>query len=272
MLPGLLLLMVLPSCIMEKRLGKEFLAQAPQFCIQLSPPQNFYKFNHKGETIPGFDSLTGPRQDSALYAGSQFIRYVDDSTFLDKYVNSYIDQLREIGFRVFVGGGADTILQKEPQAYVVNMSQLQLDEYFDPFQDSQQVGDTMFYRTFQLNAVDASSWFELSKYGAYKPVKTVLYSSFTASDAFSGNFVMNNVTMNLKYRYKIDSLKVVDLYELASYSGRRNANYLFDYFMNQYIAYNMPKGMEILGYLHYVPSTKSFVFTDEEKLEVLPGK
>jgi hypothetical protein len=267
-----MLLMVLPSCTIEKKLGRDFLAQAPQFCIQLLPPQNIYKYNHKGETIPGFDSLTGPQQDSALYASSQFIRVVDDSTFLDKYVNSFIDQLREIGFRVFVGGDADTILQKEPQAYMINMSQLQLDEYLDPFEDSQQVGDTIFYKTFELNAVDASSWFELNKLNVYKPVKTVLYSSFTASDAFTGNFIMNNLTMNLKYRYKIDSLKVVDLYELASYSGRRNANYLFDYFMNQYIAYNMPKGMETLGYLHYLPSVKTFIFTDEEKLEVLPSK
>jgi len=273
LLPGLLLLMVFPSCTIEKKLGKDFLKQAPQFCIQLQPPQNIFKYSHKGEIIPGFDSLTGPQQDSALYASSRFIQYVDDSTFLDKYVNSFIDQLREIGFRVFIdGNNVDTILRKEPQAYVLNMSQLQLDEYFDPFEDSQQVGDTIFYKTFELNAVDASSWLELSKYNAFKPVKTVLYSSFTASDAFTGNFVLNNFTQNLKYRYKIDSLRMADLYELASYSGRRNANYFFDYFMNQYIAYNMPKGMEILGYLHYVPSTKTFVFTDDEKLEVLTSR
>ena len=47
------------------------------------------------------------------------------------YINSFIDELREIGFRVFVDGGADTILRKEPQAYVVNMSQIQLDEYLE---------------------------------------------------------------------------------------------------------------------------------------------
>jgi len=65
--------------------------------------------------------------------------------------------------------------------------------------------------------------------------------------------------MNLKYRYKIDSLKINDIYDLASFSGRRNANYLFDYFMNQYISYNMPEGMEILGYLH--------LFTFRENLQ-----
>ena len=152
------------------------------------------------------------------------------------------------------------------------MSQVQLDEYFDPFEDSEQVGDTLFYKTFELNAVDASSWFELNKYNSVKPVKTVLFSSFTASDGFTGNFVMNNFTMNLRYRYKIDSLRMKDIYDLASYSGRRNAEYLFDYFMNQYISFNMPEGMEILGYLHYSPPLKTFNFNDEERFEVLNSK
>ncbi len=257
---------------MERKLGKEFLAQTPQISIEVYTPETLYKFSHKGEKIPGFDSLSVPKQDSALFASSQFIRFVDDSTFLDKYVNTFIDGLREIGFRVFVDSKVDTIFTKQPQAYVVNMSQVQLDEYLQPYDDSEQVGDTEFYKSFELNAVDASSWFELNKYNAVKPIKTVLYSSFTASDGFTGNFIMNNFTMNLHYRYKIDSLKLNDIYDLATYSGRRDANYLFDYFMNQYISYHIPGNVEIMGYLHYSPSAKSFNFTDEEKFEVLNNK
>jgi len=272
LIPGLLFLLSIPSCTIEGKLGKEFLAQTPQICIEVYTPDNLYKFSHKGEKITGFDSLSGPQQDSALYASSRFIRFVDDSAFLDKYVNAFIDGLREIGFRVFVDSKADTALRTYPQAYVVNMSQVQLDEYFDPYQDSESFGDTVYYKSFELNAVDASSWFELNKYNAVKPVKTVLYSTFTASDGFTGNFFMNNFTMNLQYRYKIDSLKMSDIYELASFSGRRDANYLFDYFMNQYISYHMPENMAIMGYMHYSPSVKTFNFTDNEKFEVLKSK
>ena len=87
-------------------------------------------------------------------------------------------------------------------------------------------------------------------------------------DEMKDRFNESLITVN----HKIDSLKVADIYDLASYSGRRNANYIFDYFMNQYIAFNMPKGMDILGYLHYNPATKTFIFTEDEKLEVLPTK
>jgi hypothetical protein len=272
LLSGLLLLLVLQSCTLEKKFGKEFVAQAPKICIDLNVPDYLFKFNHKGELIPGFDSLTSAQQDSALYAYSHFIRYIDDSMFLDNYVNSFIDELRGIGFRVFMDGTVDSILRNEAQAYVVSMSQVQLDEYFQPFEDSQQFGDSVYYKSFDLNAVDASSWFELNKYGVPNPVKTLLYANFTATDGFSGNFSMNNFTMDLKYKYKIDSLKIKDIYDLASFTGRRDANYLFDYFMNQYISYRMPDGMEMLGYLHYTPATRSFNFTDEEKFEVLNSK
>ena len=257
---------------MERKLGRQFMGMTPQISIEVYTPQNLYKFSHKGEKIHGFDSLTGSQQDSALYASSRYIRFVDDSTFLDRYVNSFIDELRGFGFRVFVDSNVDTILRAEQQAYVVNMSQVQLDEYFEPYEDSETVGDTTYYKTFELNAVDASSWFELNKYNAVKPVKTVLYSTFTASDGFSGNFILNNFTMNLQYRYKIDSLKLTDIYDLASFSGRHHANYLLDYFMNQFIALHMPENMEIMGYLHYTPASKSLNFTDEEKFEVLKSK
>lgn len=270
--PGLLLLSLFSSCSIERKLGKEFLTQTPQICIQVFTPESLYKFNHKGEKIAGFDSLSGPQQDSALYAGSRFIRFVNDSAFLDKYVNAFIDELRGFGFRVFVDSNVDTLLRTQSQAYVVNMTQVQLDEYFEPYGDSETVGDTTYYKSFELNAVDASCWFELNKYNAVKPVKTVLYSSFTASDGFTGNFFLNNFTMNLQYRYKIDSLKLNDIYDLASFSGRRHANYLFDYFMNQYISIHMPENMEIMGYMHYTPATKFFNFTDEEMFEVLKSK
>jgi hypothetical protein len=269
LLPAFLLLAFLSSCTVEKKLGKEFLAQAPEINIELIAPDILFKYNHKGEKIRGFDSLTGPQQDSALYANSLFIRNIDDSIFLDRYVNSFIDELRAIGFKVFVDG-MDSLFRITPQSYVVNMAQVQLDEYISPFEDSEPIGDSVFYKTYDLNAVDASSWFEVNKYNAVKPVKTLLYSSFTASDGFTGSFIVDG--LNIRYRYRIDSLKLPDIYDLASFSGRRHAIYLFDYFMNQYIAYNMPEDYDILGYLHYTPSRRSFSFTDEEKFEVLQSK
>ena len=211
------------SCTLERKLGQEFLAKTPEINIELISPGNLFKYNHKGEKISGFDSLTAPQQDSALFADNRFIRNIDDSIFLDRYVNSFIDELRAIGFRVYVDGMVDSLFRIMPQSYVVNMAQVQLDEYILPFEDSEPIGDSVFYKTYDLNAVDAAAWIEVNKYNAVKPVKTVLYSSFTASDGFSGSFIVDG-EMNIRYRYRIDSLEVNDIYDLASFSGRRHAN------------------------------------------------
>ena len=128
------------------------------------------------------------RQDSALFASSFFIQHIDDSIFLENYVNGFIDELRKLDISVYLGEGADSFLIQQPQSYVVDMVQLQLDEYFYPFEDQEYYYDTLYYKTFNLNAVDFSAWFELEKLKSSRKQKTVLYSSHMASDDFAGSF------------------------------------------------------------------------------------
>jgi hypothetical protein len=152
------------------------------------------------------------------------------------------------------------------------MAQVQLDEYRYPLEDSAEFGDSTFFKKFELNAVDVSSLFEISKMNTLKPVKTVLHSKFTATDAFEGRFLLNGFSSNVLYKYKIDSLNIQDIYDLAKYAGRKHANYLFDYFMNQYVAFHLPQGEVMEGYLHYDHVRKFFGITDEERFEIVTSK
>ena len=260
------------SCSPERKLAKQFITVPPTIDLQLFTPQNLFKFNHKGEEIEGFSLLTNTQQDSALSVRSKFVQFIVDSTFIENYINSFIDELRALGFKVYLDNSVDSLLQRQPQSYIVNMSQVQLDEYGFPLEDSEPYGDSILYQSFQLNGVDLSSWFELSKINAKKPKKTVLYSSFTASDGFDGHYVMNGLTLDVKYKYKIDSLKINDIYNLAIYSGKKNAGYLFDYFMNQYIAHTLPEDMEPRSWLHYNRLEKTISPTENEMFEVLDSK
>lgn len=260
------------SCSIEKKLAEGFLKDPPEINIQLITPDIVYKFNHKGEKIPGFDTISETLQDSALYVNSMYIQYVDDSIFLEKYVNNFIDELRNLGFRVYLDSSLDSVLSGKPQSYFLNMSQIQLDEYIYPIEDSEMVYDTVYYKSFSLNSVDVSAWLELSKMNAAKPVKTVLYSSFTASDGYNGKFYIDPFTGNVKYNYYIDSLRVKDIYDLAAFSGRKHAAYLFDFFLNQFVDFHMPQGIEMQGYLHYNRSRKTLQQAEEDRFEVLESK
>jgi hypothetical protein len=263
---------MLSSCTIDRKLAQGFIDHPPPISIQLFTPDVLFKYNHKGELIPGFDSMTNNQQDSALYASSEFIRYVDDSIYLEKYVNGFIDELRSLGFKVFVEESIDTFLKNQPQSYILTMAQLQLDEYLYPLEDSAEFGDSTFFKTFDLNAVDASSWFEISKINAEKPVKTVLKSTFTATDGFQGRFLLSGFSSEVVYKYKIDPLEVKDLYDLAGYAGRRHASYLFDYFMNQYVVFHLPEGEKMPYYLHYDHPHRMLVITEDERFEIIKSK
>ncbi len=260
------------SCSVEQEIGKQFVQNAPGISIQLFTTNILYKNNHKGEDIPGFDSLTADQQDSALYYSSRFIQHVNDSAFLVAYINNFIDELRELGFKVYLDTALEKVLKAQNQAYMVNMAQVQLDEYYYPYEDEEQFGDSIFYKYIQLNAVDASSWFEVSKLNAEKPVRTILYSSFTATDALNGRFYNNPFSGAVAYTFKIDSLEMNDIHDLAVYSGKKDASYLFDFFMNQYIAYHMPGGEEPAGKFHYNRFKKGIIQNDAEQFEVIESR
>jgi hypothetical protein len=269
---GLIFLLFVSSCTIENKLANSFIKNLPEIDIQLFTPDLVYKYNHKGEEIPRFNKLSPPEQDSALFANSRYIQYVNDSLFLDSYVNNFIDELRKLGFKVYVDASIDSVLLQKSQAYIVNVAQIQMDEYKMPFEDSEMIDDSVYYKKFGLNAVDLSCWFELSKLNAVKPVKTVLYSSFSGSDGFNGRFYVDPFTYEVRYKYKIDSLKINDVYELSAYAGKKNASYLFDYFMNQYVAYHMPEGIDPMEYYHYNRFRKYITSAGDEMFEVLQSK
>jgi hypothetical protein len=272
MILGAILLMGLVSCTLEQKLADSFAKKPLEFNIQLFTPDILYKYNHKGEDIPGLDTLPEKIQDSLLFVHSKIIRNLSDSIYLDKYVNNFIDELRRLGFKVYIEGGVDSFLLVQPQSYVLNMAQVQIDEYYYPFEDSEEFNDSSYYRKFNLNAVDASTWFELSKMNAHKPVKTVLYSTLTVSDGFNGRFYNDVFFGDVKYKYTLDTLRVKDVYELAEYAGKKNASYLFDYFMNQYVAYHLPQGEEPQFYFHYNRFHKTVMDAGEERFEILQSK
>ena len=264
--------MLVTSCTVESKIGKTFIESPPPITILLFPPQNLYMYNHKGEDIQGFDSLTPVQQDSALYADSKFIRQIDDSTFLTLYVNSFLTELRKLGFTVYLPEAVDSILKEQPQVYVLNMAQLQLDEYNYPFEDDIVLYETRYIKDLDLDAVDFSAWYEISKMNAEKPRKTVLYTTHTMTDGVDGDFFVDPLTENVKYRYRIDSLSIADIRDMASNLGKRHAGYLYDFFLNQYIAYHMPQGVAPYTYFHYNRYTKRLESTEDSGFEVLPNE
>jgi hypothetical protein len=269
---GMIILVGLPglqSCLPERKVANTFIQSPHMINLLVNAPGMVYKYNHKGEEIEGFDSLTQQQQDSALWDHSRFMQYINDSILLENYMNNFIEELRLLGFNVYLNSAIDSFMTGKPQSYVLNISQIQLDEYFYPLKDEDAFLDTIYYKTFNLNAVDYSCWFNLGKVGAEHARTTLLYATNTAYDTFDGRFFNDPFTGTVRYKYTIDTLETKDVYDMATYLGKKHAGYVYDFFLNQYTAKHLPEGMQMMDYYHYNRNRKSLTPAYEDRFEIL---
>lgn len=270
LIPAVVLIsMMVTACLPEQKIAKTFVDTKPVINILVLTPEFVYKYNHKGENIPGFDTLPEAAQDSALWASSSFMQYISDSVMLEQYMNNFISELRLFGFNVYLGSYLDSFMTDRPQSYLLNIAQMQLDEYFYPIEDEGVFEDSVYYKRFDINSVDYSCWFELSKVNAAKPRKTLLFSTHSVYDDFAGSFLYDPWTGDVKYRYHNDTLKVRDIYDMAANLGKKHASYTYDYFLNLYIAKNLPEGAPMYNYYHYNRFKKTIKPAEDDRFEIL---
>ncbi|MCX6266937.1 MAG: hypothetical protein NTW16_06200, partial [Bacteroidetes bacterium] len=262
----------LQSCLPERKVAEAFIQSPHAISLLVTPPGLVFKNSLKAEFIEGFDSLSQQQQDSALWDHSKYVQFINDSILLENYMNNFIEELRFLGFNVYLNSSIDSFTVGKPQSYILDVVQLQLDEYFYMLKDEDAFLDTIYYKKFNLNAVDYSCWFDLSKAGTENARKTLLYTSNTAYDTFDGRFFNDPFTGTVRYKYTIDSLQTKDVYDMATYLGKKHAGYIYDFFMNQYIAKHLPEGIRMEDYYHYDPKRKSFSPANEDRLEILETK
>jgi len=266
-------LFFLTSCLPEQKLAQSFVKSGPKIRLMVTPPDYIYKYNHKGEAIEDFAEMNDKQQDSALFYSSLFIQRISDSALLEDYINHFITELRNANFEVYLPDQMDSFLTDKTQAYMLSIAQIQIDEYTYPLEDKEPFNDTIYYRRFNLNAVDFSVWIELSKVNATKPRKTTLYDSQSAYDNFNGNFITDPWTNTVKYKYHLDTLGLDDIYVMTRYLAQQHADYLFDFFMNQWVAFNLPENQYSTYYYHYNRKRHMMEATEEdERFQVITGK
>lgn len=262
----------LQSCLPERKVANTFIQSQHVINLLVNPPAYVLKYNHKGEAIEGFDSLSQQQQDSALWNESRYIQFLNDSAVLETYMNNFIDELRLLGFNVYLSSTIDSFDTGKPQSYLVDVSQIQLDEYYYPLRDEDAFLDTVYYKQFNLNAIDFSCWFDLSKAGVENARKALLYATNTAYDTFDGRFFNDPFSGMVRYKYTIDTLRTNDVYDMATSLGKKHAGYLYDFFMNQYVAKHLPEGIKMEDYYHYNRNKKSIYPAYDDRFEILKTK
>ncbi len=254
------LLIAFIKCTTENKLAKEFIKTRRSIDVIVLKPEFLIKTNLKEDSIQQLTTLTQAQKDSIGIIKSIFLKNVNDSALINNYYQAIVDELKEFGFNVItdtllfssVDSQQSTII-KDSVYYKLNISQIELDENYIPYEDQIQEDTTMYVQSFDLNEVALDTWIEASEERKTLKKSVVLYSEHTASDLISGGFERNLFGEVLHYKYKIDKITDDDINKLVSFSAKKNASYYFDYLMNKHVgaelkkSYNLPSTV----YFHY---------------------
>jgi len=251
------LFFLLNSCSVEYKIAKEFVNAPNNISLLVFTPDYIFKNNLKTYEYPVYDSLSGDDLDSALFFNSLFLQNLNDSIFFENYVNNLNLGLSRYGFKIFPENMLDSFLLIQSDAYILNIAQIELEEYEMPYTAEEYFGEYLYSETIDLNAVSINSWFEITKLNSSENEKKVLYASHVVFDDMSGSFSQNIFTGEVTFSYKIDQMTENDIYELSVLLGAKYAGYTFDYFLNNYIIKYLPEKVHSDKYLHYNPYRKT---------------
>ena len=253
------------ACSPEKKLAKKFVYEHGKRYALVIPPDYIFKYNRKEwllDSIKG--DFTPEQKDSLLWEMSDLIKNINDSIYLIKFTRGYNYKLAEYGFDIFAPEYTNVFMEKDSNAYVINIPQIEMEETIYPYKDETVINGYTYFHQHYLNALDVSTWFEISKVDDTAENK-VLFAGDILTDDLESSFHYDDLTDQIKYFYQIDTLKVNDVYKLAILLGKRYAQYTYDYLLNKYILEHKPEGDTLTYYWHYdVKKDKFYQIFDEE--------
>ncbi len=262
-------ILLLSSCYPEYKLAKSFIESKPDVSILILPGDYVFKKNLKKENIGDTIGMTSWEIDSARMTNSLFLKDISDSIFLETFINSMFIEFEKLGFTVYTENYLDTFLFFQKPAYILNIAQLEIEEYKKKFEDKGEVNGYVYHKSFDVDAVNFNSWFEISTLNTEKGGRKLFFASETIADIIHGYFTESLATGEIKYKYQTVNIDVDIIYRYAERLGQKYAGYTFDYIMNNYIANNYPSGSKRKYYMHYNRLNNTLDPTTDDRFELM---
>jgi len=259
--------MMLTSCTVEYKLARQFVEHAEKPAVMYISPDYVFKSNLKKDLIKNHKELDEFELDSTLFFNSSYLQFIDDSILLSKFNNRFLDEMKALGIETFSEFQMDTFLVLDKPAFILNIAQMELEEYIQEYRDEEVFDDYLYYKEIDLNSVGLNVWFEFSRMNREDDEPIVLYASHYVMDGYSGQFRYYPFSGELSYDYSIDSLNVQDIYDLAGFLGEKYAGYTYDFLMNIYIYSNAPEDVKPELYYHYDRKRNAFIPVDDDRFK-----
>ncbi|OIP01571.1 MAG: hypothetical protein AUJ98_03955 [Bacteroidetes bacterium CG2_30_33_31] len=230
----LLLALIFKSCTIERNLAVEAGKRINKSSILVLFPDEIIKTNSKPYSFA--NNLNEEEKYWQAIDSSDFLKYINDTIVQKKFHNSIIKLYAEYGFIVYENDDLTSFLQTKNPAFIIDFSQLELEEYWKYFYAKEQMPDEKEYKqSFSLNALALNAWVRVSVVNDSTLPPKLVFSQYYSSDQIDGYFYQNEITGEVNYRYNLIPFDTNLFEDFFANSSIKISLDIIDFVANSYI-------------------------------------
>jgi len=215
----LLLLALLTACSSEIRLARSIQRDMQQIAILCDFPDYIILTNSTVEMLKNMSEEEQLAFYDSAFNSSQFIQYIDDTSFMRKFQQNIMQEFEHYNVRVFNESQLEEFLSSDGVLYIANFKQLELEERWEPYHAEEQFDSLIYEEDFWLMGLSMNAWVDVAKINDTVEVQRQLYMESVLKDDVDGMFFQNQWTGEVHYQYRLDTLQVDDVWELEIQSA-----------------------------------------------------
>lgn len=266
---AMLSMLLFSSCSIEHRLAKEYIRSGGGESLLVVPSDFLYKTNTTYQEPDPVNMISERAIDSVGYFKSTYVQYISDSVFLEKFYNAFIMEMEESGYDIYLPADSQIFNRESKGKWTIWFAQLQLEEESRKlYEETYDPEENYYYKEYDLSTVGINTWTDVSFSGSVDQHR-LLYLSGFIEDEFEGGFSYNHFDDKMYFSDKTLRITYNDVYKMAVDSGKKHAELLFDYLLNDYIRRNMPPGTTRRLIYHYDRRFRTLTKDVTERFEVL---
>lgn len=255
---------LLNSCSIERELARDFIDKSKNLPIILLSSDKVIFTNEKLKKIGGIDNLTTSQQDSIWVVNTIFLDSIDDKKLTSIIFNRIKSELESYKLKVYTIDNINDFDKLSQEKLFLNLAQFEIVEDIYTHRDEEYFFDSiLFYQDVDLNLLNFNLWLELSSNKDNED--RLLFKDYYISDKLNSKFVLNDISYNVTYRYKITSLKLNDIYNFSGTIAENLADCIFNYLMNKYIKENLSSNTENIKQFFFDKRTR-FIYQNSDLL------
>lgn len=254
------------SCSAERKLARKYAIMARNKSVLVLLPTEVWLVNQKSDYPASSFTFSQAKQDVRLLENTLIFRNLSQASVLRLFGESYLSELSKYGLKVYTEDQTEAFLRADTSAYILNLAQLELQEYYSPVEDEVIVGETVYTYDFTINGLNLALWLEFNKVNDKNIKKpTVLFATHDLLDRYEGYFTMKFMTGKIDYKLKVDTMNIERARNFISYLGRLYAAYTFDYMMNDYVNRKLGPAVVQRRHFRWDPFNKNLKATINER-------